>query len=447
MARGVRTKAPLDTRKEGEGMTTSQEATAQGAAEVEKIRVQCCVVGGGPAGMMLGFLLARAGVSAAVLEKHGDFLRDFRGDTIHPSTLELMHELGFLEEFLRLPHEEVEELGGRIGNQRVMIADFTHLPTHCRFVAFMPQWDFLNFLAAQGRALPAFQLRMKAEVKGIIEQDGHVVGVRAETPDGPLEVLADLVVGCDGRHSTVRERAGFRVEDLGAPMDVLWMRLSRKPSDPPQTLGYFNRGHIMVMLNRGDAWQCGFVIPKGQADEMRKRPIEDFRNEIAEMAPFTRDRLDELGNWDAVKLLTVKVDRLNCWHRPGLLCIGDAAHAMSPVGGVGINLAIQDAVAAANLLAEPLRSRTLTEGNLHEVQRRREFPTRFTQRLQMFIQNRVIGKVLASSDQLAPPWPLRLFNRFPRLRRIPARLIGMGVRPEHVRTPATTASSAISHRA
>ncbi|HEV3301295.1 MAG TPA: FAD-dependent oxidoreductase [Planctomycetaceae bacterium] len=425
-----------------------EHAAAQGApGQPEKIRVQCCVVGGGPAGMMLGFLLARAGVSVAVLEKHGDFLRDFRGDTIHPSTLDVMHELGFLDEFLKLPHEEVTELGGRVGNTQVMIADFRHVPTHCRFIAFMPQWDFLNFLAEKARSLPGFQLRMKAEVKDIVEEGGRVVGVRAETPTGLLEVRADLVVGCDGRHSTVRERAGFHVDDLGAPMDILWMRLSRKTDDPPQTLGYFNRGHILVMLNRGDSWQCGFVIPKGHADEMRKQPIEAFRNEIVEMAPFTRDRVTELNNWDAIKLLSVSVDRLRTWHRPGLLCIGDAAHTMSPIGGVGINLAIQDAVATANLLAVPLRSGTLTEQDLKRVQRRREFPTRFTQRLQVLIQNRIIGKVLASSDQLAPPWPLRLFNRFPLLRRIPARIIGVGVRPEHVRVAAATPSSAVSQRA
>jgi 2-polyprenyl-6-methoxyphenol hydroxylase-like FAD-dependent oxidoreductase len=424
--------------------TLHEEYASAAAGGPEKIRVQCCVVGGGPAGMMLGFLLARAGVSVAVLEKHGDFLRDFRGDTIHPSTLELMHELGFLDEFLKLPHEEVTELGGCIGSTKVMIADFRHVPTHCRFIAFMPQWDFLSFLSVKARSLPGFQLRMKAEVKDIVEQNGRVIGLRAETPNGPLEVLADLVVGCDGRHSTVRTRAGFQVEDLGAPMDVLWMRLSRKTDDPQQTLGYFNRGHIMVMLNRGDSWQCGFVIPKGHAERMRQQPIEAFRNEIAEMAPFTRDRVSELKDWDAVKLLSVSVDRLRTWHRPGLLCIGDAAHTMSPIGGVGINLAIQDAVAAANLLAVPLRSGTLTEQDLEKVQRRREFPTRFTQRLQVLIQNRIIGKVLASSNQLTPPWPLRLFNAFPMLRRIPARMIGVGVRPEHVKVAAATAAS---HRA
>jgi 2-polyprenyl-6-methoxyphenol hydroxylase-like FAD-dependent oxidoreductase len=307
----------------------------------------------------------------------------------------------------------------------------------------MPQWDFLNFLADRGRSLPCFQLKMKAEVKDLIEQNGRIVGVRGEAPNGPLEILADLVVGCDGRHSTVRARAGFQVEDLGAPMDVLWMRLSRKASDPAQTLGYFDRGHIMVMLNRGDSWQCGFVIAKGQAEEMRKRPIEELRNEIAEMAPFTRDLLSELATWDDVKLLTVKVDRLHQWHRPGLLCIGDSAHAMSPVGGVGINLAIQDAVATANLLANPLRSGTLTEEDLQKVQRRREFPTRFTQRLQILIQNRVIGRVLASDEQLVPPWPVRMFNRFPVLRRIPARLIGIGVRPEHIKIQAATPGSRV----
>ncbi len=312
--------------------------------------VPCCIAGGGPAGMMLGLLLARAGVGVLVLERHADFLRDFRGDTIHPSTLQVMHELGLLEEFLRRPHQEAQTIGAQIGDTFLDVADFSHLPTRCRFIAFMPQWDFLDFVAEQARHYPNFQLETEAEVTDLIEEGGRVVGLRAETSQGSLRVRADLVVGADGRHSTVREKAGFEVVDLGAPMDVLWMRLGRRPSDPGQTLGRVDAGRILVMLNRQDYWQCAFVIPKGGFDEFRSRGLPAFRDEIARLAPYLHDRVDELADWSDVKLLTVAVDRLRTWHRPGLLCIGDAAHAMSPIGGVGINLAIQDAVAAANIL-------------------------------------------------------------------------------------------------
>jgi 2-polyprenyl-6-methoxyphenol hydroxylase-like FAD-dependent oxidoreductase len=384
--------------------------------------------------MMLGFLLARAGVNVVVLEKHADFLRDFRGDTIHPSTLELMHELGLLEDFLTRPHQEATQLQAQVGDAEVVVADFSHLPTRCRFIAFMPQRDFLNFLAERGRRYPTFRLRMQAQVTELLEEDGRVVGVRATTPDGPVEVRAALVVGADGRHSTVRERAGLKVEDLGAPIDVLWMRLSRRPSDVRNPLGRFDRGKIFVMLDREEYWQCAYVIPKGGFDEVRRRGLPAFREAVAEIAPFLRERVGELGAWTDVSLLTVVVDRLRRWHRPGLLCIGDAAHAMSPIGGVGINLAIQDAVAAANVLAIPLRDGTATAADLRKVQRRREFPTRLTQRLQVFIQDRVIRRVLGSRKQLSLPWPLRLLRRFPVLRRIPARLIGIGFRPEHVQT-------------
>src|SRR4051794_38533782 len=385
--------------------------------------------------MMLGFLLARAGVETLVLEKHAAFLRDFRGDTIHPSALQVMHELGLLELFLTRPHQEIRELRGVVGETEVTIADFTHLPTRCRFIALMPQWDFLDFLAGNARRYPAFRLRMRAEVTGLLEENGRVAGVRATTPDGPLEVRADLTVGADGRHSTVRERAGLEVEDLGAPMDVLWMRISRRPTDPEQPMGRFDRGRIFVMIYRGDYWQCGFVIPKGGYDEVRRRGLESLREEIAEVAPFVRDRIGEIGGWDDVRLLTVTVDRLRRWYRPGLLCIGDAAHAMSPIGGVGINLAIQDAVAAANLLARPLREGAVTEDDLRKVERRRVFPTRLTQRFQVLIQNRVIGRVLGGRGKLTPPWPVRLLFRWPVLQRIPARLVGVGFRPEHVKTP------------
>jgi 2-polyprenyl-6-methoxyphenol hydroxylase-like FAD-dependent oxidoreductase len=401
-----------------------------------EIAVRCCIAGGGPAGMMLGFLLARAGIPVLVLEKHADFLRDFRGDTIHPSTLEVMHELGLLDEFLRRPHQEVKTLGAQIGDELLQIADFRHLPTECRFMAFMPQWDFLDFLAEQAKRYPGFQLRMEAEVRELIVEGGRVTGLRATTQDGELKVSADLVVAADGRHSTVRERAGLDVIDLGAPMDVLWMRLSRRSDDKGQTLGRIDAGRIFVMLNRGEYWQCAFVIPKGCYDEICRRGLTALREEIAGLVPFFHDRVDELSDWSDVKLLSVAVDRLRVWHRPGLLCIGDAAHAMSPIGGVGINLAVQDAVAAANILAPRLLRRAVSEQDLHAVQRRREFPTRATQRLQVALQKRVIGRVLASSGKISPPLLLRLFGWMPFLRRLPARVIGLGFRPEHLRASA-----------
>src|SRR5579871_6465207 len=399
----------------------------------ERIEAACCVAGGGPAGMMLGLLLARGGVDVLVLEKHGDFLRDFRGDTIHPSTLEVMHELGLLDAFLRLPHEQITTLSGQVGAEMLQIADFRHLPTRCKFVALMPQWDFLSFLAAAAKPYPGFRLRMRSEATELIEADGRVAGVRAKTPDGMLEIRAGLVVAADGRHSALRGLAGLKVMDLGAPMDVLWLRLSRRASDPAQTLGRFDGGRIMVMLNRGSYWQCAFVIPKGGIEAVRAAGLPAFRDAVARMAPYLADRIGELASWDDVKLLTVAVDRLRRWHRPGLLCIGDAAHAMSPIGGVGINLAIQDAVAAANILAPRFRAGGVGDADLAAIQRRREFPTRATQRLQVMVQNRVISPVLAGASTTTLPLPLRLIGRFPILTRLPARLLGLGFLPEHVR--------------
>ncbi len=398
------------------------------------LTTKCCIVGGGPAGMMAGFLLARAGVDVVVLEKHADFLRDFRGDTIHPSTLELMHELGLLDAFLRLPHRKVERLVGQIGNVRVTMADFTRLSTACKFLVFMPQWDFLDFLADRGRRYAGFHLVMNAEATDLIERDGRVVGVQANTKARAAEIRADLVIGADGRHSTIRERAGLKVDDLGAPMDVLWMQLPHRPDDDTEPFGHFEAGRIFIMLNRGDYWQCAYVIAKGSADELMKRDIEDFRRAVLAMSPWLGERVNELKSWDDVKLLTVALDRLPQWYRPGLLCIGDAAHAMSPIGGVGINLAVQDAVAAANILAEPLRAGAVTLDHLARVQARRQWPTRVTQAIQRAIQNRVIGPVLAGAAQPRPPLPVKLLNWFPALRGIPARLIGIGVRPEHIRT-------------
>ena len=385
--------------------------------------------------MMLGFLLARAGIDAIVLEKHADFLRDFRGDTIHPSTLELMSELGLLDEFLQLPHAKAYTLSANFGGMQFEFIDFSHLPTRCKFVALMPQWDFLNFLAEHGRRFANFHLHMKTEAIDLIEEAGRVTGVRARTPDGDLEVRADLVVGCDGRHSTLRERAAMKIEDLGAPMDVLWFRISKQPGDPPESMGRFEAGRIFVLIDRGQYWQCAYVIAKGTIDEVRRAGLPAFRQSVAQSVRIFANRVDELTDWDQIKLLTVTVDRLAQWHRPGLLMIGDAAHAMSPIGGVGVNLAVQDAVAAANLLWEPLSRGRPSDDDLARVQKRRALPTRVTQAVQVFLQNKVISRALAMRGTLEIPWPVRALARIAWLRRIPARLLGLGVRPEHVRTP------------
>jgi 2-polyprenyl-6-methoxyphenol hydroxylase-like FAD-dependent oxidoreductase len=395
-------------------------------------RAQCCVAGGGPAGLMLALLLARAGVSVIVLEKHGDFLRDFRGDTIHPSTLELMSELGVLDEFLALPHEEFPTLRARFGAEVVTLADFSHLPTRCKFIAFMPQWDFLDFIASRARSYPTFDLRMRAEVLGVRMDNGRVVGVQAVTPEGPLAVGADLVVAADGRDSVLRRAARLSVTELGAPMDVLWFRLSRRPTDTDQPLARFDTGRIFIVVNRGAHWQCGYVIPKGTLEAIRARGLDWFRQEIGGLLPFAADRAAEIGSWDDVKLLTVRVDRLPRWHQPGILCIGDAAHAMSPVGGVGINLAIQDAVAAANILAAPLREGRVSDALLERVQRRRQWPTRVTQRIQVLLQRSLVSRALKSGRPMRPPLFARALRRIPALRRLTARLIGLGIRPEHL---------------
>ena len=401
----------------------------------QSISTTCCVVGGGPAGMMLGFLLARAGIKTTVLEKHADFLRDFRGDTVHPSTLQMMHELGLLEDFLKLPHSKVDHVSMQIGADTVRIA-LLGLPTICKYIAFMPQWDFLNFVAARGRRYSSFDLRMRTEGTGLIEEGGRVIGVRARSPEGEVEIRADLVVGCDGRHSNIRDAAGFKSDDLGAPMDVLWFRLPRQTADGADVVGHIESGRMLIMLDRDDYWQCAFVIPKGSIDAVKAKGLEAFRAGVADMAPFKLgDRVDAIASWDDVKLLTVTVDLLRRWYRKGLLCIGDAAHAMSPIGGVGINLAVQDAVAAANLLAEPLRRGAVSEETLAAVQKRRSFPTRATQRLQLVMQNNLIGPALAGSGK-RPRAPLLMkMLQWPLLRLIPARALALGFRPEHIRTP------------
>jgi 2-polyprenyl-6-methoxyphenol hydroxylase-like FAD-dependent oxidoreductase len=392
------------------------------------------IAGGGPAGVMAGFLLARAGVDVIVLEKHLDFFRDFRGDTIHPSTTEVLAELGLLDQFLALPHQEITYGEGEIGDERFRIADLSHLPVRCKCIVFMPQWDFLDFLAGEAKRLANFRLMMGTEATDLIRAGERTIGLTANSPSGPLEIRADLVIGADGRHSRLRAAAGLKVKDLGAPMDVLWLRLARRPDEDHAVLGRFADGQLLVMIDRGDYWQCALVIRKGSFDAVKAAGLDAFRARVARVTK--RRSADEIASFDDVKLLTVAVERLTEWCRPGLLFIGDAAHAMSPIGGVGINLAIQDAVAAANILAGPLRRKSVTLDDLRRVQKRRSFPTWATQALQVTIQNHAIEPMLTSGKTPEPPAVLRLIQRWTWLQRIPARLVGMGVRPEHVATPA-----------
>jgi 2-polyprenyl-6-methoxyphenol hydroxylase-like FAD-dependent oxidoreductase len=401
----------------------------------EALIVQCCIAGGGPAGMMLGYLLARAGVKTLVLEKHADFLRDFRGDTVHPSTMEIMRELGLLDEFLQLPHSEIHSFEADIGHRQFKIADFKNVPIACRFIALMPQWDFLNFLSEKSRRFPCLSIRMSTEVESLIEAGGRVVGVHATGPGGSLDVSSKLLVGCDGRNSTVRKAAKLAVQDLGAPIDVLWFRLSKRAGDPEHVLGHLGVNKMIVTIDRTGYWQCAFVIAKGSVEQIHGAGIEAFRADVADGATFLANRVAELKSFDDVKLLSVSVDRLTSWSKPGLLCIGDAAHAMSPVGGVGINLAIQDAVAAANLLAEKLRLDTIDDDDCDAVRRRRLWPVKVIQAAQVAVHNRVLKPALSGSRSVMPiPWPVKMLDRFAWLRRWPAQAIGVGIRPERVRS-------------
>ncbi|AWM01091.1 FAD-dependent oxidoreductase [Bradyrhizobium amphicarpaeae] len=404
-------------------------------------KVRCCIVGGGPAGMMLGYLLGRAGIEVVVLEKHADFFRDFRGDTVHPSTLEVMDELGLIDGFLKLPHQRLQKMDGLFGGTPVRIADLSRLHTKYPFIAFMPQWDFLNFLREAGRRFTSLEVMMSTEAVDVIRRGETIAGVRAKTPDGIVDIEADLTIACDGRHSTVRERAGLGVEEIGAPMDVLWFRAGRRPDETENVFARVEPGKMMITFDRGDYWQCAYVIAKGQYQAVKARGLQALLDDVVRMAPMLKGGIADVKSFDDVKLLTVAINRMARWTRPGLLCIGDAAHAMSPVGGVGVNLAVQDAVATANLLADKLQRGCPSENDLDAVRRRREFPVKMTQRMQVVVQNRIISGALQGNDRpLQVPLIVRLITALPWLQGIPARLLALGVRPEHVHSKAAPAS-------
>ena len=406
------------------------------------IQTHCCVVGGGPAGMMLGYLLGRAGIETVVLEKHGDFFRDFRGDTVHPSTLQVMDELGLIDGFLKVPHQQLQKMDGQFGDDSIRIADLGRLHVKYPFIAMMPQWDFLNFLRESGKRFACLNVMMNASATDLIRSGDAVVGVTADTPEGPVEIRAGLTIGCDGRHSMVRERAGLEVEEFGAPMDVLWFRAGRRPNETENLFARIQTGKMLVTFDRGDYWQCAYVIAKDQLDAVKARGLDAFRNDVAGMAPILSAGLSDMKSWDDVKLLTVAINRLKRWTLPGLLCIGDAAHAMSPIGGVGVNLAIQDAVATANLLAAKLATVKDSKGcpsedELDAVRLRRTFPVRMTQAMQVAVQNNLISRVVKPDQKpLRVPIFLRIITSVPWLQALAGRLVAIGVRPEHVHSPA-----------
>jgi len=417
-------------------VNTSQQSPAS-----RSLKVRCCIVGGGPAGMMLGYLLGRAGIDVVVLEKHADFFRDFRGDTVHPATLEVMDELGLIDGFLKLPHQRLQTLDGMFGGTPVRIADLRRLHTKYPFIAFMPQWDFLNFLRESGLRFASLKVMMSTEAVDLIGHGETVAGVRANTTEGPIDIEADLTIACDGRHSTVRERAGLEVEEIGAPMDVLWFRAGRKPDETEKLFARVEPGKMMITFDRGEYWQCAYVIAKGQYEAVKARGLQALLDDVVRMAPILRSGISDVKSWDDVKLLTVAINRLKRWTRPGLLCIGDAAHAMSPVGGVGVNLALQDAVATANLLADKIRNGCPSEDELNAVRRRREFPMRMTQAMQVAVQNHIISGALKPGNQpMKVPLIVRLVTAIPWLQAIPARFVAIGVRPEHVHSPASPAT-------
>jgi 2-polyprenyl-6-methoxyphenol hydroxylase-like FAD-dependent oxidoreductase len=406
------------------------------------VQTHCCIVGGGPAGMMLGYLFGRAGIETLVLEKHADFFRDFRGDTVHPSTLQVMDELGLIDGFLKVPHQQLQKMDGQFGEESIRVADLSRLRVKYPFIAMMPQWDFLNFLRESGKRFASLQVMMNANATDLIRSGEGVLGVNADTPEGPIEIRAGLTIGCDGRHSIVRERAALEVEEIGAPMDVLWFRAGRRPNETEKLFARLQTGKMLVTFDRGDYWQCAYVIAKGQFDAVKARGLDAFRNDIIGMAPILGAGMSDVKTWDDVKLLTVAINRLKRWTLPGLLCIGDSAHAMSPVGGVGVNLAIQDAVATANLLAAKLAALKSSkscpsEDELDAVRRRRLFPVRMTQAMQVVVQNNIISAVIKPGE--APfrvPALLRVVNAIPWLQAMAGRLVAIGVRPEHVHSPA-----------
>ena len=401
---------------------------------MSKVDTTCCVVGGGPAGMMLGYLLARAGVDVTVLEKHADFFRDFRGDTVHPSTLELLYELSILDDFLKIPHQQISSAGGHFGDFQFRAADFSSVPAHCKFAVLMPQWDFLDFLKDKAKPYSGFHLRMQSEAVDLLREGPRVRGVVVKTPKGQEKITADLTVGCDGRHSSIRDAANFEVIESGVPIDVLWFRISRKGDEGENLLGNVNYGGALVMIPRDEYFQSALVVRKGSFEQIRKDGLEAFRARVRQIAPSLGDRVEELRDWEQIKLLSVQINRLRQWHRPGLLCIGDAAHAMSPVGGVGINLAIQDAVATANALAEPLRERRVTENMLAGIQRRREIPARITQLIQAGA-HKGLQTVFRNPGPAVAPWQLKFFVNIPGIQKVMGRVIGVGILPEHIREP------------